>query len=100
MLGAAEEDVVARVAEDVLAVHVVDRDVDVEVAERALVVGDTDLDDMMVRLLIVEQQPVGDGDMAGAVHGEAPARIVQQGVGEGGAIRILADDGAGCRAIG
>ena len=51
MLDAAEEDVVAGVAEDVLAMHVVDRHVDGEVAMGALVVGDPDLDDVVVRLL-------------------------------------------------
>ena len=79
---------------------VVDRDVHVEFGDAALIVVDPDADRVAGILLVIEQQPVLDGDEAGArIDVEAAAGVVDQGVGEGRAVRIGRDHGADRRAV-
>src|SRR6218665_1158856 len=95
---AAEQDVAFRaavismvgvIADDELAMPVGDRDVDVELGDAAFIVIDAHPDDVAGILLVIEQQPVLDGDRAGGgVDVEAAAGVVHQAVGEGGAVRV------------
>ena len=71
-----------------------DGDIHVELAGRAFIVGHPHADGVAVLLLVIEQQAVRDGDVAVDVHVEAAAGIVEQGVGERAAVRILADQRA------
>ena len=50
-------------------------------------------------LLEIEPQRIDGGDVAVRVHGEQAAGIVEQLVGEGAAVGVDADDGAGKGAV-